>query len=171
MARSSGSTLVSFSLIAGVTSLAFFPPQSQAVSVSAYSKNRSNHYEICTRGGGATRAIATEGLGSTSKLTWQYNHERLEGSGFAVLALRYEQECQFLSSPASMTEVPSYQSIVRVGRPAVPLILDRLEESPWCWFPVLAEILGFNPIKQDSAGHVDRMISDWNKWATDEGVI
>jgi len=43
-----------------------------------------------------------------------------------------------------MIEHPSYQRIIEMGQPAVPLLLRELKERPNFWFAALSAVTGEN---------------------------
>lgn len=66
---------------------------------------------------------------------------------------------------------PIYQSIINLGRRAVPLLLGELSRNPSHWFPALHAITGANPVQPEDEGKLKRMVSAWSKWGKERGYI
>lgn len=90
---------------------------------------------------------------------------------FRQLVHRWKDESRFLSNTAQMAMLRSYQSIIGMGRPAVPLLLAELRREPDHWFWALEAITSENPVSPQDAGHLDRMSHAWIEWGLREGVI
>lgn len=59
---------------------------------------------------------------------------------------------------------PSYQRIIGMGRPALPLILERLAVNADPWFWALRAITGVDPVDPRDAGRIGRMAEAWLAW-------
>lgn len=90
---------------------------------------------------------------------------------FIDLAERFERETRNLSSPNAIAAHPSAQEIVALGKPVVPLILDRMNLYPWFWFDVLEKLTGENPIDPEMHGKMEDMTFAWVGWGWSEGLI
>jgi hypothetical protein len=90
---------------------------------------------------------------------------------FRRLADEWYEESAHMASPAEMAMLPSYQQIIGIGLPAVPLILDELQESPDHWFWALTAITGENPVTAASQGRVELMAQTWIEWGRHHGFI
>ncbi len=90
-------------------------------------------------------------------------------SRFRELVARWKQESLYLSSTTAMTELPSYQEIIRMGEPAVPLLLAELEREPNHWFMALMAITGADPVPVADRGRLDRMTAAWLRWGRANG--
>jgi len=75
----------------------------------------------------------------------------------------------FMSSITQMAIHPSYQRIIGMGQPAVPLILKELQQNPSYWFWALGAITGQNPAEK--AGTFDEVVEAWLKWGRAKGYI
>ena len=73
---------------------------------------------------------------------------------FRQLAAQWKQESLFLSSTTAMADLPSYQKIIALGPPVVPLLLRELERDPDHWFWALKVLTGANPVPADQRGDV-----------------
>lgn len=65
---------------------------------------------------------------------------------------------------------PSYQRIIGMGKPALPLIFERLAARPDPWFWALRAITGVDPVNPNDAGQVRKMADAWLAWARDRGL-
>ena len=83
---------------------------------------------------------------------------------FDRLAAEWKEDTKFLSSSHALIGHPAYQRIIRMGEPAVPLILRNLEESGGHWFWALREITGEDPVKPEERGNVRAMTARWMEW-------
>jgi hypothetical protein len=90
---------------------------------------------------------------------------------FARFSAQWKQESQFMSNTAQMALLRSYQSIIGMGDPAVPLILEELRRDPDQWFWALEAITLENPVPPAAAGKVDEMARAWVDWGVRNGYI
>lgn len=88
---------------------------------------------------------------------------------FSALADEWKSATGHLSNIAQKTRHPTYQAIIALGQPALPLILRELESAPNDWFIALAEITGEDPVPEASYGVVNEMANAWLRWAKDRG--
>jgi hypothetical protein len=87
---------------------------------------------------------------------------------FHRLADGWREESQLMSSSGAMARLESYQSIIQMGRVAIPLILRELEREPDHWFIALETITGENPVPNDHRGIVGLMAEDWLRWGREQ---
>jgi hypothetical protein len=66
---------------------------------------------------------------------------------------------------------PSYQRIIGMGEPAVPLILGEMKSRLGHWFWALHAITGENPALPEHAGNVEAMTEDWLRWGRENHYI
>jgi hypothetical protein len=90
---------------------------------------------------------------------------------FRQLVRKWIQETEYMSSAARMAEHPTYQEIIKLGEPAVPLLLAELRRRPDFWFAALRAITGENPVPPQSAGKVQDMATAWLAWGQAKGLI
>ena len=76
-----------------------------------------------------------------------------------------------MSNTAQMAILPSYQRIIGMGMPAVPLILEELQREPNQWFWALEAITDANPVPPEDAGRVRKMAQAWIDWGKQHGFI
>ena len=88
---------------------------------------------------------------------------------FDRLAAEWKEDTRFVSSTHALTGHPAYQRIIRIGEPALPLILRNLEESGGHWFSALREITGEDPVKPEERGNVRAMTARWLEWGRGGG--
>ena len=90
---------------------------------------------------------------------------------FRELAERWEKETFFLSNSKHKTEHPAHQEIVRMGEPAVPLLLERMQSHGGHWFHALRQITGVNPIAPEDRGYVKAIERTWLNWGVANGYL
>ena len=90
---------------------------------------------------------------------------------FRRLAAEWHEQSRYLSNTAQMALLKPYQSIIGMGRPAVPLILEELRREPGQWFWALEAITGENPVPPDACGKVRLMAEAWLEWGKQRGLL
>ena len=70
-----------------------------------------------------------------------------------------------------MAMLRSYQRIIGMGMPVVPLILQELARAPDQWFWALEAITEQNPVPAQAAGKVSLMAQAWIEWGKSEGLL
>jgi chemotaxis regulatin CheY-phosphate phosphatase CheZ len=84
---------------------------------------------------------------------------------FKVLAAQWKRETKFLSNVNKKCTHIAYQKIIGMGRAAVPLIINDLEQNgPNDWFWALHVITDANPITEEIAGNMQAMTEAWITW-------
>ena len=90
-----------------------------------------------------------------------------DSSLFLLYMQRWDEEAGVTSSPIEMAECDSYRKIVKMGRRALPLIMEQLEaemEDPDHWFMALSEITGEDPVPEKDYGKTLNMAEAWLEW-------
>jgi hypothetical protein len=90
---------------------------------------------------------------------------------FTRLVKQWKSECRYMSNLAQMAILRSYQNIIGMGDPAIPLILQELKKETDHWFWALEAITGENPVRNKSAGKVELMAQAWVEWGIKKGYI
>lgn len=90
---------------------------------------------------------------------------------FDQLASAWKSERSATSSVAAMAQHPAYQRIIRLGLPAVALILHELDSEVDHWFLALRAITGEDPVPADSRGRMREMAEAWLSWGRERGYI
>lgn len=90
---------------------------------------------------------------------------------FRQLADQWKVESEFLSNTAQMAMLRSYQQIIGMGQPAVPLLLEELRREPDHWFWALEAITLEDPVPSADRGDVDASARAWIAWGVREGLI
>lgn len=90
---------------------------------------------------------------------------------FHQLATQWKEQSRHMSNAAQMAMLPSYQRIIGLGAPAVPLLLEELAREPDQWFWALEAITQENPVPGDAAGKVRLMAQAWAEWGVRRGYI
>lgn len=89
---------------------------------------------------------------------------------FEKHARKWSRDTQFTSSLTDKYLHASYARIIGMGRPAAPLILERLKSDPDDWFYALRAITGANPVKIADAGSMKKMSQSWLDWGRERGL-
>jgi hypothetical protein len=89
---------------------------------------------------------------------------------FGCLAARWKAESRFLSNTVQMAMLDSYQRIIGMGEPAVPLLLEALEREPDQWFWALQAITEEDPVPPHARGKVREMARAWIEWGRTRGL-
>lgn len=66
---------------------------------------------------------------------------------------------------------PAYLSIIAMGSPAVPLILEELRRESDFWFAALKALTGANPVRSEHQGYIELMRQDWLQWGVDHDYL
>ena len=90
---------------------------------------------------------------------------------FQQLAQKWRDETAFTSSVHDLILHPSYQEIIGLGRPVLPLILKSLQQTPEFWFWALQSITRVDPVPASHVGNVELMAADWIGWGKKSGII
>jgi hypothetical protein len=90
---------------------------------------------------------------------------------FNRLYVEWDKESCFMSSITDMINLPSYQEIINMGYPVVPLILNKLKEDPDHLFWALCVITQENPVPYEHQGKIALMAQDWIEWGRKNGII
>ena len=90
---------------------------------------------------------------------------------FRRLAEQWKTESRHMSNTAQMAMLRSYQNIIGMGDPAIPLILEEMRLEPDQWFWALEAITLENPVPKDAAGKVEQMTRAWIEWGIQRGYI
>ena len=90
---------------------------------------------------------------------------------FGRLAAQWREQSQFLSNTAQMAMLKSYQQIIGIGQPAVPLLLEELRREPDQWFWALEAITSQDPVAPADRGRLDRMAAAWIAWGVEQGHL
>ena len=89
---------------------------------------------------------------------------------FEELAHQWENETALLSNSSRAAEHPTYQDIISMGEPAVPLILERMQSRGGHWFHALRYITSADPVNPEDRGNVAAMQASWLDWGRRNGL-
>ncbi len=95
--------------------------------------------------------------------------EPTDAERFDELADQWEEETFFLSRSDRAIAHPVHQEIVNLGRPVVPLILERMRSQGGHWFEALQQITGEDPVSPADYGNIAAMQNSWLQWGEDHG--
>jgi hypothetical protein len=90
---------------------------------------------------------------------------------FKQFAKQWKNESRYMSNTAQMAMLRSYQNIIGMGEPAIPMILEELRRKPDHWFWALEAITLENPVSQEAMGKVEEMANEWVQWGIKKGYI
>ncbi len=90
---------------------------------------------------------------------------------FRRLASEWKEQSRYLSNTAQMAMLKSYQGIIGMGWPVVPLILEEMQREPDQWFWALEAITDENPVSPEAAGKVRLMTQAWIDWGIRQGLL
>ncbi len=90
---------------------------------------------------------------------------------FQELKSRWEVDTAILSSITEIALHPAYQQIIGMGRNAIPLILEEMNEKSGHWFWALKSITGEDPVLPEQRGRIKEMTKAWLNWGNKQGFI
>lgn len=90
---------------------------------------------------------------------------------FYRLAADWSENTHGLSSVDDLISDPSYQQIIQLGWPVVPLLLMDLQKNKRFWFPALYTITKIRPFDPSDVGNFRRMTEAWIKWGKRKQLI
>lgn len=88
---------------------------------------------------------------------------------FTALAEKWKRETRHISSITRTSTHPAYQQIIGMGEPAVPLILQELQENGGHWLWALHAITREDPAQEE--GDFDGAVQAWLNWGRSQGYI
>jgi hypothetical protein len=88
---------------------------------------------------------------------------------FNRLAEDWRKETRYVSSLSKMSMQPSYQKIIGMGMPAVPLILRDLKENGGHWLWALNAITDEDPALEGATFR--EAVDAWLEWGKKRGLI
>jgi hypothetical protein len=83
---------------------------------------------------------------------------------FKALKESWLRETAYLSDPNIRFNNMYYNQIVALGEGVAPMLFDELLSYQIDWFDALAKIYGINPVRPESRGNYEEMVSDWKYW-------
>ncbi|WP_426749207.1 hypothetical protein [Myxococcus sp. Y35] len=89
------------------------------------------------------------------------------GARFDSLAKAWEAHCaehREASNPLVFVNHPSFEALVALGRPAVPLIVERYREGSLFWGAALRRITGVTTFGDGVVGNLDATRRGWLSW-------
>jgi hypothetical protein len=90
---------------------------------------------------------------------------------FEKLKKEWKSRTRYMSNSAQIATVWSYQQIIGMGQPALPLILKELERETDHWFWALEAISGTNPVTTEQAGRIEDMAKAWLEWGRQQELV
>jgi len=144
------------------------------------------HIDVCEAPSRARwgHELADHGVRDHPQPCWYVSHHRLASQRsephrgrevdeiaelFEQLATEWEAQTVFESVVTRKAMHPAYQRIIGLGKPAVPLILERLTQRPGQWFWALTAITGEDPPAGEET--VDGAVEAWLAWGRSRGLV
>lgn len=88
---------------------------------------------------------------------------------FTALAAKWKRETRHISSITRTSMHPSYQQIIGMGEPAIPFILQELQENGGHWLWALHAITREDPAQEED--DFDGAVHAWLSWGRGQGYI
>lgn len=88
---------------------------------------------------------------------------------FGALVDRWRKETRFSSSSEEKILHEAYQSIIALGKPAVPLVLQELEARRGHWSWALRFMTGSDPVPEGA--NIEAARAAWLEWGRKEGLL
>lgn len=106
-------------------------------------------------------------VGSEGRVTKDKEIEAI----FNDLVEKHREEAKYISSSSQIAMSPSYQKIIGLGEPAIPLLLKELERKSGRWFWALKSITRVDPVPAGMKGNTKQMIKAWLDWGKENGYL
>ncbi len=90
---------------------------------------------------------------------------------FERLVTTWKAERGHSSKLTDLAMHPAYQQIIGMGRDAIPLILEEMNERPDQWDWALRAITGTDPVPREAWGKLSEITAAWIHWGKDRGYI
>ena len=90
---------------------------------------------------------------------------------FTELADRWYMETCLMSDSDRAAAHPDHMEIISMGEPAVPLILERMQDGRGHWDYALGNITGANPVNRADWGNIAAIHASWLEWGEANGYI
>ncbi len=90
---------------------------------------------------------------------------------FKVLAERWHDQADGLSSPNQIAGTQSYLDIIALGRAVIPYILRDLQTRGGFWYPALLSLTKEWPVPEEANGIPRLMKSAWLEWGRQRGYV
>jgi hypothetical protein len=88
---------------------------------------------------------------------------------FRAHAEAWKRQTRHISSIRKMVSHPSYQAVIAMGTPVLPLLLAELRDRPDHWLVALHQITGEDPATPES--NFSEAIEAWLNWGRDKGYL
>jgi hypothetical protein len=90
---------------------------------------------------------------------------------FQRLVAQWQRDTLLSSSIAQDYTHEAFLEILTLGKPALPMILEELQENGGHWFLALRLLAEENPIPPEHAGQVKQMREDWLAWGRQKDLL
>ena len=90
---------------------------------------------------------------------------------FLLLAQKLQEETRFYSLKPQFQKLATYQSVLAMGRQAIPYILQELPEQGMLWVSLLQDITHENPVASKDRHNVETTKQIWTEWARKQAII
>ena len=126
----------------------------------------------------ASRPMRVLLMGQVGNIVWRY-HDLDESLRHALNSARrqlfeslvaaWKTETVFVSSVTEKWSHPAYQSIVEMGKPAIPLILEQIGDGERLWTQALLSITTENPA--EATRTPEEAQQAWLNWGEERGWL
>lgn len=86
---------------------------------------------------------------------------------FEALARDWERHCAAhgeSSNPQVFVEAPSFEALVALGTPVLPLIIERYRSGSLFWGAAMARITGLAEFGSGLVGNLEQIRRQWLTW-------
>jgi hypothetical protein len=90
---------------------------------------------------------------------------------FSNLVAHWKSERGHSSRLKDLVTHSAYQQIIGMGEPAIPLLLEEMQERPDHWDWALRAITGSDPVPPESWGKLREIAAAWVTWGKERGYI
>jgi hypothetical protein len=88
---------------------------------------------------------------------------------FRRLASVWRAETAYVSSSSDLVAHPTFQEIVGMEVPVIPLLLRELENRTGHRHRALRQITGTDPVPPSDRGDIDKAAEAWLRWGKEQG--
>lgn len=100
------------------------------------------------------------------------NYDNSLEAKFQRCAAAWKRDTDHISVEGEIATHEAYQSIISMGAPAIPLIMEDLQQKPHHWFIALDALTGESQeLPEEDYGSINALSEAWVKWGKSRGYI